>query len=274
MLREIVVNAQGVAFGIAKIFPNRAPGVWSDVLHGRRIGGRRSHNDRISHRAMLFEHFHNLGYGRALLPDRHIDADEILPALVDDRIQRYGRFAGLPVTDDQLALPTANRHHGIDRFDARLYRFLHWSPVDHARSEALERIEIVCIDGAFAVNGASEGVHYAPDHRFAHRNRHNAARAAHLVAFFDAAVIPEKDCAHLVLFEVQGDTHRLRPKFNQFAGHYVLEAVQPSDTIAHADHVSRFRYIYNCIKILNLRLKYVRDFVCSDLSHTLPFGFL
>src|SRR5207302_4857956 len=159
MLREMVVNAECVAFGVAKIFADRAALVWSDILHRRRIGSSRSHDNRILHSAVLIEDFHDLRYGRALLSDCHVDADEVLSALVDDRIQRYRRFASLSVTDDQLALPAANRHHGINRFDARLYRFLDWSPVHHAGSQALERTEILCIDRAFAINGAPECVY-------------------------------------------------------------------------------------------------------------------
>ena len=98
----------------------------------------------------------------------------------------------------------------------------------------------------------------------------DAPGAAHLIPFFDAAEIAEKYGADLIFFEVEGDTHRVRPEFNQFAGHDVFEPVQPGDTIAHANDGHGFRYIYNCIKIFNLALKYTRDFVCSDLSHTLP----
>ena len=49
---------------------------------------------------------------------------QLLP-LVDDRVDRDRGLAGLPVTDDQLALATADRRHRVDRLDAGLQRLLH-----------------------------------------------------------------------------------------------------------------------------------------------------
>jgi hypothetical protein len=41
---------------------------------------------------------------RALLPDRDVDALHALTLLVQDRVDRDGRLAGLAVADDELAL--------------------------------------------------------------------------------------------------------------------------------------------------------------------------
>jgi hypothetical protein len=41
----------------------------------------------------------------SFLADGHVDADQVLALLVDDGVHGQGGLAGLPVADDQLALP-------------------------------------------------------------------------------------------------------------------------------------------------------------------------
>ena len=60
------------------------------------------------------------GDRRFLLADRHVDADDVFLALVDDRVHRDGGLAGAAVADDQLALAAADGRHRVDGLDARL----------------------------------------------------------------------------------------------------------------------------------------------------------
>ena len=46
---------------------------------------------------------------RFLLGDRHVDADDARPLLIEDRVDGDGGLAGLAVADDQLALAAADR---------------------------------------------------------------------------------------------------------------------------------------------------------------------
>src|SRR4029453_11949328 len=90
-------------------------------------------DDRIVHRAILFERADDLGDRRALLPDRDVDAVELLAliarlvdlALVDEGVDRDRRLAGLAVADDQLALAAADRHQRVERLQTGLHRFVH-----------------------------------------------------------------------------------------------------------------------------------------------------
>jgi len=66
----------------------------------------------------LLEETHDVGDGGSLLSDGDVDAVKGLGVvtgledllLVDDGIDGDGRLAGLPVTNDQLTLTSANRH--------------------------------------------------------------------------------------------------------------------------------------------------------------------
>src|SRR5438046_5804981 len=89
---------------------------------------------RSLHRVMLFQALDHGGDRRVLLPDRDVDADDALPLLVDDRVDRDRGLAGTAVADDQLALAAADRNHRIDRLDAGLQRLLHGLPLDDAGS--------------------------------------------------------------------------------------------------------------------------------------------
>jgi hypothetical protein len=101
-------------------------------------------------------------------------------------------------------------------------------------------------------------------------NRHDAPSALDLIAFFDVAVIAQKHHAHLIFFQVERQTDSLRTEFHQLAGHDVFQAVNARDTVTHADHRPRFADVGHRIEIFNLGLQHTRDFICSNLSHTVP----
>src|SRR5581483_9803191 len=120
---------------------------------------------------MLLELPHDVRDGRLLLTDRDVDAFDARVLLVDDRIDRQRRLARLPVADDQLALPAADRHHRVDRLIAGLYRLTDGFAVDHAGRDALDRGGARGLDGALAVQRLAERIHHAaqqlrPDRHF------------------------------------------------------------------------------------------------------------
>ncbi len=93
-----------------------------EILQRCRLGGRGGDDDRIFHRAILFELADDLRHGRALLADGDIDAIELLALiragvdalLVDEGVDGDGGLAGLAVADDQLALAAADRDERVD----------------------------------------------------------------------------------------------------------------------------------------------------------------
>src|SRR3972149_5165006 len=116
MLGEVVVDAQGVLDQRAveldallhDLLAHGDAGVRGEVLERRRVLGARDDDDGVRQGAVRFEHSHRLGHGGELLADGHVDADEALALLVDDRVHGEGRLARLPVADDQLALAAAD----------------------------------------------------------------------------------------------------------------------------------------------------------------------
>jgi hypothetical protein len=128
-----------VAAGVTEELAHRRRRVRADVEHRRRIGRRRGDDNRVAHRVGFFERAHDLRDGRLLLADRVVDADDAGVFLVEDRVDRDGGLARLAVADDELALAAANRHHAVDRLEARLQRLADRLAIDDAGRDALDR---------------------------------------------------------------------------------------------------------------------------------------
>src|SRR4029077_14973389 len=139
--------------------------------------------------AGIRERLDHLRHGGALLADGDVDAYYVAALLIDDRIDGDRRLTSLAIADDQLALSAADGDHRVDGLDSGLQRLLDRHPIDHAGSEALDGVELLGIHRTLAVNRCAERIHHAADHLVAHRNRHDAARALHLVAFLNDGVI-------------------------------------------------------------------------------------
>jgi hypothetical protein len=194
-------------------------------------------------------------------------SDAVAALLVDDRVQRDGRLAGLAVADDQLALAAADRDHAVDGLDAGLQRLLHRLAVHNAGRDALDGVVRGGLDRPAVVDRLAERVHHAPDHRLAHRHRHDAARPPDFVAFLDFRVVAQQHRAHLVFFQVQRDPRHAVRKLDQLARHDLLQAVNARDAVADRDHRTDFGYFDRFLVILNLFAEDPLDFVRSNLSH-------
>ena len=74
---------------------------------------------------MFFQRLHYGSYGGSLLADGYINTLNILALLIDYRIYSDSRLTCLTVTDYQLSLSPADRHHGVDSLDTGLQRGIH-----------------------------------------------------------------------------------------------------------------------------------------------------
>src|SRR5690606_28997597 len=101
--------------------------------------------------------------GRAALADRAVNADDPFAALVDDRIERDGRFAGLAVSEDQLALAATDRQQRIDDLQSRLQRLRDGRALQNRRRRPLDRPSLPRADRAALIDGVTECVHYAAE---------------------------------------------------------------------------------------------------------------
>ena len=179
------------------------PGVRRHELQGGRLGGGGVDDDRVVHRAVLLQHTRDLRHLGLLLADGDVDAEQVLPLLVDDRVDGDGRLAGLAVADDQLALAAADRDLRVDGENAGLHGRVHAGPRDDVRRDLLDGPALAGGNRPLAVDGLAQGVDHAADHRVADGHLGHAAGRADLVALFDGAVVAQDHGPHDVLFEVQ-----------------------------------------------------------------------
>src|SRR6185295_17350242 len=102
-------------------------------------------DDRVLHGAVGIEPVDDLPHRGELLAYGHVDADNALALLVDDRIDGDRGLARLPVADDELALAAADRDHRVDRLDAGLQRLLNGLALDNARRLHLDAAAVLCL---------------------------------------------------------------------------------------------------------------------------------
>src|SRR5690606_14072761 len=120
-------------------------GVGGQELHRRLIGGGRRDDDRVLERSVLPKLVHDLSDRGLLLADGHVDAVNATALLVDDRVDRDGRLAGLTVADNELALAAPDRDHGVDRLKAGLERLLDRLPFDNPGRLNLDLAELLAL---------------------------------------------------------------------------------------------------------------------------------
>ena len=252
MLGEVVVDDKGVLAGVAEVLAHRGRGEGSEILHGRGLGCRGGDDDRVGHRAVLFERLDNLRDRTALLPDGAVDADEIVLRGVDDGVERDGGLAGLAVADEELALAAADGDHRVDGLDAGGHGLADGLAVDDAGSETFDGQELVGVDGALVVDGLAERVDDAADEGFADGHGHDLAGALDGIAFLDLGVVAEEDGADLVFVEVHGEAGHVVGEFDELAGHDLVEAVDARDTVAEGDDGSDLVDLDALLEVFNL----------------------
>ena len=124
--------------------------------------------------------------------------------MIDDRVDRDSGLTYLPVTNDQLALTTTNRHHGIDRLEPDLHRLVNRLSGNHTRRDLFNGVGLGRFNGTLAINRVAERVHNAALQRRTNRHLENATRTATSLAFGQLLVVAQHDRAHRVALEVQG----------------------------------------------------------------------
>ena len=122
---QIIIDNQGIFATITKVFAHGTTGIRRDVLHSGRVRRGSSNNNGVFHRAMFFQLAYHGANGRGFLTNGHIDTFNTGTFLIDDGIDGNRCFTGLSVTDNQFALTTADRHHGVDGFQTGLYGLRH-----------------------------------------------------------------------------------------------------------------------------------------------------
>jgi hypothetical protein len=192
---------------------------------------------------------HHLCHGRTLLTDRHIDAVElglVIVArcvdrfLVDDGVDRNSGLTGLTVTDDQLALATANRiSASIALRPVCIGSCTDLRGIMPGAFTSTRRI-FTSFDRAFAVDRVTQRIDHAAEQTFAHRHVHDLAGTLNDVAFFDRAVVAENNHADIVGFKVQRHAFDAAREFNHLTGADIVQAVNTGHAVTDGEHLTDF----------------------------------
>ncbi len=243
LLRQVVKDDQSVLAVVHPVLANGRTGVGREVLEaGRFVGGRR-HDGGVSQRAGLLQGVEDSPDRRLLLPDRHIHALDlelriprrpVLP-LVDDRIQRDGALAGLPVADDQLTLTTADGGHRVHRLDTGLERLLDRLALDDRGRLQFQGTGLGGDDLAEPVDRAAQRIDHPAEEAVPDRDREDLAGAADLLAFLDVFGLAEDDAADLGDVKVQRQAQHAAMELQQLIGHDVRKTLDPRDAVAGDD---------------------------------------
>ena len=193
----------------------------------------------VLHRAGLLEGAAHGRDGRALLADGDVDAAHLLVGvaavpellLVDDRVDRDRGLAGLPVTDDQLALAATDGGHGVDGLQAGLQRLVNRLALHDVGSLQLERAALLADDLAEAVDGGAERVDHPAEEVVADRHGEDLAGALDLLTLLDGGELAEDDDADLVHVEVQREAEGAVLELEQLIGHRRGQALDVRDAV-------------------------------------------
>ncbi len=185
---KVIVHDKRVLALIAEVFAKRRAGVGRDILQRGGIGGGGGYDNRIIQRTRLFQNVADVLNRCGFLADGDIDTDNIAALLVDNRVQRDSGFADATVADNQLALPSANRHKGVNGLQARLQRLLHRLAI-YNTGRARFDIRILSGDNrTFAIQRIADSVDKAAKHGLAHRHFNDLAGASNRRAFLNLRV--------------------------------------------------------------------------------------
>ena len=202
-------------------------------LIGAASSAGRGDDDRVVQRAALGQRLGDADDRGHALPDGDVDADEVLVLVVDDRVDRDRRLAGLAVADDQLALAAADRDHRVDRLQAGLHRLRDGLALDDARRLELGRAGLGGVDVALAVERAAERVDDPAEQALAHRDVEQVVGALDRVALDDLLPVAEEHDADVVGLEVQRQAGDAVGQLEHLERQAVLQAVDARDAVGH-----------------------------------------
>src|SRR2546422_6292174 len=269
LLGEVVIDDERVLAVVAEVLAHRHAGVGREELQRRGIGGARGDDGGVLHRSVLVEPVHDARDRRLLLADRDVDAEHVLALLVDDRVHRYRRLAGLAVADDQLALSAADGDHRVDGLDARLHRLLHRLARDDAGSLHLDLAPLLASDRTLPVDRLAERVEDATDHFRPDRDVGDAAGALDDVALAQVLLVAHQGDAGRVFLEVEHQPDQLLGKLDQLSRPHPLEPVDARNAVSGGEDGAGLAHLDLLAVALDLLAEDAADFVGPDFRHLL-----
>ena len=174
VLGKIVINDERIHAIIHEPLAHGGAGKRREILVRRAVRGGRRNDRRVGHRPVFLQDRERARDVRVFLADRDVNAIErpvILRCPSSAALLRRAwlmivsmrdrGFAGRAVADDQLALATTDRDHGVDRHDAGLDRLANAPSLDNAGRDFFDRIKSLCFDRPLAIERLPESVYDA-----------------------------------------------------------------------------------------------------------------
>ena len=263
VLGEIVVDDKRILPAVGEVLRHGAPGVRGEVLHRRgrvRVG---DNNDRVVHRSVPFEGIYHPGDRRRLLAYGDVDTDDLLPLLVDDRVESNRCLPGAAVANDQLALPASDWCQRVDRLEARLERGIDRLPLDHARGLDLRLPMFGRGDLPLAVHRTPERIDDTSEKRLTDRGLQNTPGTANLVPFLYVLALPEQGHPDALLLQVEDEAVDIVRELHDLRGHRLLQPEDAGDSIPYLDDHPNLSHVEVVVKPLDLLLEYGADLVLT-----------
>jgi hypothetical protein len=172
LLRQVIVDDEGVLSVVTEPLSDGGTGEGSEVLEGGGLGGGGGDDDGVLEGVVLLEGLDELGDSRTLLANGDVDAVKLLNLvvtvvpllLVEDRVDGDSGLTGLTVTDDQLTLTTTDGNHGVDRLETSKHGLADGSTGKDTGGLDLSTAALSSLDGALSVDGVSESVDDTAEH--------------------------------------------------------------------------------------------------------------
>ena len=150
------------------------------------------------------------------MADGAIHAQNILIVLIEDGLQSNRGFAGLPITQDQLALTASDRDQCVNHLDAGLQGGGNRCPIHDVRGWTLNRQPGAGQKGPKTVQRLTRRVDDTTDQAIADRYVHHMPTALDLIASVQLRVVTEQHDADFVLVDIEGDAMDIAWEFHQF----------------------------------------------------------
>ena len=215
-MSEVVVDDQHVSARFHERFRDAGRGVRSDVGETRRVVAFSHDDNGVIHRAIFPQGCHGLCDGGRALTNGTIDAQDILAALVEDRVNRNGGLTRLAVAEDQLALAAPNGNECIDDFEARLERHGDGCAVHDGRGGAFDGQALAGGQRPVAIERPTERVDDAPQQSIAHGHVHDPARALDFISRVEMPVFAEQNDANFIRVHIERNAEHIAGKRHQF----------------------------------------------------------
>ena len=216
------------------------------------------------HSIVLFQRGYYLGHFALLLADGDVDAYQVAAALVDNRVQRDGRFAGGTVSDDQLPLPSPYGDHGVHGLDACLHWRVNRLPDDHVRCDPLNWTSGSRINRPFAVQRAPYGVNHPAYKCVSHWHFDDSTSGAYPVSFFYRVRVSQNGRTYQVGFKVQGQPQYIVAEVQQLVGPYALKTLNAGYAVADLDYGTYVDQGQITGELFDLALDQRNDFLSSN----------